>query len=62
MQLIINVFVVFILYILIAKSVIIPYYTTNFINISHAATITFGAYFTFLSEFYSLRNYFTLEK
>lgn len=47
MQLIINILITSSLYILIANSVIIPYYTTKFINIAHAVNFTLAAYFTY---------------
>ena len=47
-QIIINILLSFILFLLISQSFSLTYYPTRFFHIAHAATLTFSAYFTFL--------------
>lgn len=47
MQLIVNIILSFVLYLLVANSYSIIYYPTKFFHIAHAAVITLGAYFVF---------------
>ncbi|HZX58364.1 MAG TPA: branched-chain amino acid ABC transporter permease [Mucilaginibacter sp.] len=46
-QIIINIIISTFLYLLVASSFSLAYYPTKFFHLAHAATITFGAYFTF---------------
>lgn len=48
MQLLVNILFNFSIIVILSSSISIIYTTFKFINISHAATIIFGAYFTFL--------------
>ena len=48
MQLVINIILSFVLYLLVANSYSLIYYPTKFFHIAHAGVISFGAYFVFL--------------
>lgn len=48
MQLVVNIVLSFVLYLLIANSYSLIYYPTKFFHIAHAAVITTGAYFVYL--------------
>ncbi len=47
MQIVVNILLNFSIYLLIAYSFVICYYPTKFFHLSHAVTITSGAYFTY---------------
>lgn len=48
MQIIINIFITVFIYLIVAISFTLIYYTTKFFHLAHAAIIVFGAYFTYL--------------
>jgi len=47
-QIVVNIFISFVLFLLISQSFSLTYYPTRFFHIAHAITLTFSTYFTYL--------------